>query len=200
MLINWHGLNYFTLKGKDITVALDPHDPNTVNNADIVIISQKQSQEYYKKKSEKKTFLIHLPGEYEISDVYVKAIKINKEKMIFTINMDDLKICHLSDVNEELSDEMTEEIGNVDILCIPVGGKEVYTAEKAHKAIENIDPKVVIPMHYYVEKVDEVSDSINEFLKEVGHKEIEPIDSLKIQKSGLPSETTEFKILLPQIR
>ena len=87
---------------------------------------------------------------------------------------------------KELGSEIQEEIGTPDILFIPVGGGNVIDEEKAVKIINQIEPRIVIPMHY--KKPDD-------FLKEIGEK-VQPEEKLTIKKKDLPSaEDTKVVVL-----
>ncbi|KKP36219.1 MAG: Zn-dependent hydrolase of the beta-lactamase fold-like protein [Candidatus Peregrinibacteria bacterium GW2011_GWA2_33_10] len=209
MQIIWHGYNCFSLKGKDITILIDPHHESLglklpKLKADIILISD--SEKYSNKDAvlgEK--IVIDWPGEYEIKDVFLKTINLNEDNqenkmnMIFTIDFEDMKICHLSDLNQTLSDKTNEEIGTVDILFLPVGGHNVLNAKKAHEVIEQIDPKIVIPMHYQINNLNAELEPVENFLKEVGENTVTKIESYKISKNNLPMDKTDFIILEPQI-
>ncbi len=67
---------------------------------------------------------------------------------IFCFSIDGIKICHLGDLGQLLSNAQLKEIGNVDVLCCPVGGYYTIDAAKASKIYEIIKPKVFIPMHF----------------------------------------------------
>ncbi|MQK95695.1 MBL fold metallo-hydrolase, partial [Escherichia coli] len=88
-------------------------------------------------------FLIEKAGEYEVKEVFIKAIpsfhdnskgKERGENLIFLIEVEGLKLCHLGDFGQkELESEQIEEIGEVDILMIPVGGKYTISFKEAIK-------------------------------------------------------------------
>lgn len=68
--------------------------------------------------------------------------------VIFKISLDGMTVCHLGDLGEEYSSALSEKIGKIDILLIPVGGTYTIDAIQAKEYIEQLAPKVVIPMHY----------------------------------------------------
>jgi L-ascorbate metabolism protein UlaG (beta-lactamase superfamily) len=112
--------------------------------------------------------------------------------------MDGFKICHLSNVGHKLTTEMLEAIGGVDILMIPVGGLNGFDAKKAHEVMEQIDPRVVIPMYYKIQGVKLPLNELGLFLKEMGMSAPVTEKVLKLQSpTTLPQENTEFKILEP---
>lgn len=206
MQITWHGYNCLTIKGNEIAVVTDPYffTKPPVLKADIVTVSNSKKYGNVSTIIGNPTIL-DWPGEYEIKDVFFKTVENEKDLsqelkcLIFTIDIDDIRICHLSDLKETLADELLEEIGTIDILFVPVGGNSTLNSKKAHDVIEQIEPKIVIPMHYRFIEEDKEITSIDEFLKEIGEREITPVDTYKIVKSKLPQDKTEYIILNPQI-
>ena len=121
-----------------------------------------------------------------------------KKVLIFSLNIDGFKICHLSNLGHKLTVEMLEAIGTVDILLVPVGGGDCLDAAKAHEVIEQIDPRIVIPMYYAVNGLKVKEAELDAFLKEVGVHSPVAEKTLKLQAtSALPQDTMEFKILEP---
>jgi len=68
--------------------------------------------------------------------------------IVFTIETEGIRICHLGDLGHVLTKEQLAEIGSVDILMIPVGGFYTIDAEHAVEVVNQINPKIVLPMHY----------------------------------------------------
>ena len=65
-----------------------------------------------------------------------------------------MRFCHLGDLGQkQLTDEQLEKIDKVDVLMIPVGGKYTIDSSAAQKIISQIEPKIVIPMHYTLPKL-----------------------------------------------
>jgi L-ascorbate metabolism protein UlaG (beta-lactamase superfamily) len=143
-------------------------------------------------------FLINGPGEYEVKEVFVQGIASEKEKginTIYTIETEDLKICHLGCLNQkELTDEQLDKIGEVDILMIPVGDGEVISAKEAVKIMSQIEPQIILPMYYHLPKLKIKLDGVDKFLKMIGVKKIEPLPKLNIKKKDISAD--EVKIIL----
>ena len=119
---------------------------------------------------------------------------------LFHFEIDGFKVCHLGDLGHKLTDEMIETLGDVDVLMVPVGGGTTIDHKKAHEVVEQVDPRVVIPMHYKIDglKRDDMT-GIAEFLKEVGSHE-ESQESYKVKNRGeLPEDTTAFVTLSPTL-
>lgn len=125
-------------------------------------------------------FTIPGSGEYEIAGVRAESID-----SILVLEADKFIIAYLDKRKKPLDDKELERLENVDILLIPVGGGEVFDPKEALAAIKNIEPKIVISMHY---------KDISEFSRLEGISP-ETLDELKI-KGELPEEASRRIIIL----
>lgn len=217
MQITWQGQSFFTIRAKDkqngeVKIAIDPFDKTlglrvSKVEADILLISHPHPDHSNKKAIIGTPFLIETPGEYEIKGVSIKGIPAfhdnseGKERgtvTIYKIEAGGFKICHLSDLGQkELTPEQLEELGEIDILMIPVGGVYTIDAKEAATVVSQIEPKIVIPMHYKIPKLKFKFESVEKFLKVMGVEDIEPQKKLKIKLKDLPKEETEIVVLEP---
>ena len=99
---------------------------------------------------------------------------------------------HLGDLGHMLSTEQVEEIGNVNVLFLPVGGGSTINAAVAAEIILQLEPNAVVPMHYKTPAIKRELDSVDVFLKEMGIGQIEPRPKLTLSKSNLPLTTQVF--------
>jgi L-ascorbate metabolism protein UlaG (beta-lactamase superfamily) len=67
---------------------------------------------------------------------------------VFVIHIDDMAFAHLGDLGHELTSAQIEDIGDIDVLFVPVGGNESLNASEAVAVIAQLEPRIVIPMHY----------------------------------------------------
>ena len=123
------------------------------------------------------------PGEYEIGGVLIIGIATfhDKEKgekrgknTVYLLEIDEITICHLGDLGHVLTGEQVEEIDDVDVLLLPVGGVSTINAATAAEVVRQIEPKVVIPMHYQTPALKKELEPVGKFLKEIGAKDVEP--------------------------
>jgi L-ascorbate metabolism protein UlaG (beta-lactamase superfamily) len=100
------------------------------------------------------------PGEYEFADLLVTGVrtwhdeaegKERGENVIFTVEVDGVHVCHLGDLGHLLTDEQMHEIGPIDVLLVPAGGNTTLSPADAVKVVAQLEPKVVIPMHFAVD-------------------------------------------------
>lgn len=216
--ITWAGQSCFQISvspSKDVSVdiVIDPFDekiglklPNM--SADIVLATHDHPDHSNFKGIKGEPFVIDGPGEYEIKGVFVQGIdswhddaqgKERGKNTIYTIETENIRFCHLGDLGQkQLTDEQLETIGHVDILMIPVGGTYTITGAEALKIIGQIEPKVVIPMHYALPKLTVDIDGVEVFLKAIGKTSIEPIDKFTVKTSTLPKDRDmEIVVLKP---
>ncbi len=109
---------------------------------------------------------------------------------ILCFEVDGIKICHLGDLGHPLSDEQVAELGEVDVLLIPVGGHFTIDAEVASQTCNQIMPKVVIPMHYKNKYCNFPIAEVDEFLQ--GKKNVKKNFTAEVKfknRKKLPSKT-----------
>jgi L-ascorbate metabolism protein UlaG (beta-lactamase superfamily) len=142
-------------------------------------------------------------GEYDVKGVLIEGVdSFHDEKngaerghnIIFRITVDDVSIVHLGDLGHVLDTKQLEHLSGADILLVPVGGKYTLDAKKAVEVVSQIEPRIVIPMHYKTEGVKLEIDGVEKFIKELGLKP-QYEDKLKISKKELPVEDMELVVL-----
>jgi len=87
------------------------------------------------------------------------------DNTVFCFPVDGLRLCHLGDLGHEFSDRTVDEIGQVDILLVPVGGLFTIDAGSAAKVCQDLSARVVIPMHYKTDKCGYPIAGVEDFLK-----------------------------------
>jgi L-ascorbate metabolism protein UlaG (beta-lactamase superfamily) len=206
MEINWLGHSCFRLKGRQATIITDPFSPDLgcslgKPTANIVTVSHQHPGHSYVEGIGGSPRLVTGPGEYEISNVLIIGIttfhdedrgSIRGKNTIYLIEMDELSVCHLGDLGHVLTDEQVEELGNVDVLMVPVGGISTISASKAAEIVRQLEPKFVLPMHYKIPVINRELEPVDRFLKEIGAHDIAPQAKLSLSKTNLPISTQVF--------
>ena len=197
------GHSCFKLRGKGVTLLIDPFSEEIglkmpKMTADAVLVTHKHADHHDLSKVSEYRVLVEGPGEYEIGGAQIFGISAfhdssgGKERgkiTIYHIKMDGLTIVHLGDLGEKLNDKQIEELDGVDILMIPVGGVFTIDAAKAAEVVAQLEPKIVIPMHYFVPGLKYNLSPVTNFLKEMGKEGIKPQPKLVITKEKLLEET-----------
>ena len=220
MNITWYGQTCFRIntqrnKNGIVNILIDPLDKeggfrSPKLEADI-FLSSNGSEIKGKKLSPANDsyFSIIGPGEYDIKGVYIQGLSAKtrvlvprseraeeKKTVIYTIESEKIKICHLGRLGGgELPPDQVEKIGEVDILMVPIGGNETINAEEALKIMSQIEPKIIIPMYYQIPKLKVKLGSLNEFLKLLGIKSLPPLAKLSIKKKDISKEEAKIIVL-----
>ena len=211
MEITWLGHSCFKIKGSQATVITDPYSPELGYrlgrfNARIVTVSHEHPGHCYVQGIGGQPKVVKGPGEYEISGVLIIGIatfhdgeggKKRGKNTVYLMEIDEVSVCHLGDLGHVLNPEQVEEIDNVDVLLLPVGGVSTINASKAAEVVRQLEPKAVIPMHYKTPALKRELEPVEQFLKEIGAKQVEPLPKLSITKSNLPPSTQVFLLDYP---
>ena len=117
---------------------------------------------------------------------------------IFCFTVDRVKVCHLGDLGHLLSEKQIAEIGEVDVLLIPVGGFYTIDAQEATQVCAQLNPKVIIPMHYKNEKCNFPISGVEDFLQNKSNVKRLDTSEIEIKKAELPA-STEILVLQPAL-
>jgi len=208
MVIHYLGHSSFRIKGQATSVVTDPFDPKSTGlafpkvSADVLTVSHQHADHNYIEKVEGNPFIVEGPGEYEIKEVRVIGYPTfhdsssgseRGQNIMFLITIDDISILHCGDLGHKLTDETLKSMDQVDILLIPTGGVFTIDAKVAAQVTSQLDPGTVIPMHYNRKGLDQniykELAGVEDFISQIGEKDVQPEDKLTITKSQMPEET-----------
>ncbi len=198
MTISWLGEAGLRLQLKDTVVLIDPPTSRPVRGAaQMVAITQKDGREWKNVAGE--PLLVETPGEFERAGVFIYGIHLPSEptRVHFRIEAEDLSIGHLGDLDHKIENGELSALEGVDVLCVPVGGKGVLTAEQAAELVSQIEPRIIIPIQYQAAGLKTPYTTIDAFVKTMAVKNVEPVEKFKIEKKNLPAEDAQVVILLP---
>lgn len=218
MTITWQGQSCFQVTaGKaangQTNIVIDPFGKETglrlpKMEADILLVTHNHPDHNNVKEVGGDYLLIEGPGEYEIKGIFIQGISSfhdesqGKERglnTIYTIEAEDIRLCHLGDFGQkELTDSQMETLGEIDILMIPVGGGYTISSKEAVKIMSQIEPKIIIPMHYQIPKLVYKLEGLDQFLKTMGVKKVEPLSRLSIKKKDISEEEAKIIVLEPR--
>lgn len=204
MDIKWYGHSCFRIKDRSGIAFTDPFPLQGLgynrpkSRADIVTLSHDHPNHASLDGFSNSPYVITRPGEYEINNIFVTAIRTYHDSQrgtergdntVMLFQFDDLSVCHLGDLGHVLAQEEVEKLSEVDVLLVPVGGGGTLTASQAAEVISLIEPYIVIPMHYQTASHIGELEPVDKFLKEMGVTSPTTLDELKLSRSGLPEET-----------
>lgn len=218
MDITWYGLSCFRIREGGVSILCDPYD-RTVGlqlpkvRADILTISHDRPGHNSAERVGGEPKVIRGPGEYEIKNVFITGATTYHRRrkdaapernVMFFFEFGDLTVGHLGDLGEIPTQSEIEElnVGEVDVLMVPVGGGDTLDPTRAVEVIGLFEPRLVIPMHFQQPELSALwatnLEPVDKFLRELGTSAPEAQEMLKLTKSALPEETQVALLTLSQ--
>lgn len=167
MLIRHIGhAEFLTETESGVRIVTDPYDascgyPTKAIKADIALVSHHHHDHDAVENLKGMPRIIDQAGEYTPEpDVKVTAMKSfhddeggskRGENLLFLVETEDLRLAHLGDLGCDLTKEQAETLKNVDILMIPTGGFYTIDAKKAKAIADQLEARIILPMHYKTE-------------------------------------------------
>jgi hypothetical protein len=213
MVISYYGIGCFKVQLGDVVIAFNPVSKDsdfksTRFSSDIAIISLNDKN--YNGVSNvsggsRELFVIDGPGEYEAGGVYVKGFAVEqtiggetKMNTIYSVVFDDINLCHTGALNVlDIKPNVKEELGEIDILFVPITGGDLLGPSDASKLVNLLEPKIVIPMQHDLNGTSKAA--VASFLKESGVDSVSPADKLTIKMKDLEGKEGEVVILTPTV-
>lgn len=216
MEITWLGYSAFRTRTRDGFVINDPYSGKALGipsfpraTADIVTISHNHSGHNNLDGVKGEPYVIRGPGEYEVKGMFIFGIptyhdakkgSLHGPNTVYVLDAEDLRVCHLGDLGHIPNQSQAEDIGPIDILCVPVGDGHALNAAQAVEVINLLDPRIIIPMHYRHSGEETPLDKLDKFFKAMGmeDKEASHQEALKVTKRDLPSDGAQVVVLNPK--
>ncbi len=206
--ITWHGHACFQISSSSgKIIVIDPHDGYSIGlkpprvKADIILVTHDHFDHNAVEIVKKPDSIVikEYTGEKEINGIKIKGVKVYHDKskgrfrgevIAYKVLVDDIAIVHLGDLGHILEDKQVASLKPVDILLIPVGGTYTIEPYEAVEVIKQLEPKIAVPMHYWVTGITLPLKTIDEFLGYVKYR-VERVDdnSFEVSKEVLPGET-----------
>ena len=203
--IRWHGHACFEITD-DQTIITDPHDgksigiPTPVVTADIALVSHDHYDHNSIKTVEKETTkVITETRKRTVDSITIKGYfsyhdedegKKRGENNIYRFTINDIAFCHLGDLGHQLDAALAKKLEDIDILFIPIGGTYTLDASEAWKVIDQIQPLIIIPMHYKIEGLSLPIAGVEPFLQQSKNYKILKVgNEIDIEKEELPTES-----------
>ncbi len=123
--------------------------------------------------------------------VYQNGVEGALKGAAFIFDLGTLCIAHLGDLSHVLTPEQLKQMGKIDIAMIPIGGVFTMPPATAREVLQQIKPKIAIPMHYRDNR-----SILESFIQGLPNRQMDG-DTLAISKSSLPA-TTQIVVLKPK--
>ena len=175
MKIKWYGHACFRIEGGGISIVTDPYTPEVAGldpvdePADVVIMSSATDRFHSCSSMVPEdprvlnTLEIARTGPVEAGGVVFEVLPTMEslahkespdENAIYRFELEGVSVLHLGDLGNPLTEEHLGLLrGRVDVLLALTGGPPTIELEDLDRAIEEMAPSVVIPMHYRIPKL-----------------------------------------------
>lgn len=208
MIITYEGAEFIKIQQGDTVVAFNPISKNSKLKssnfgADVALVTTNHPDLNGIEtvtRGEKEPFVIDGPGEYEVEGLFVKGYPTHtnyggskRTNTIFSTKIDNINVVFLGAISDtDLSSEIKEDLDDVDILFVPIGGDGVLDASGAYRLAVKMEPKLIIPIHF-----GDIGskDSLKSFLKEGGSEDIKSVEKLTIKVKDIERSEGEIVVL-----
>lgn len=211
MEITWYGQSCFriTERGR-VAVVTDPFGddlglPPLKLKADVVTISHDSPGHSALDAIKTDPYVLRGPGEYEIGNVFITGIAMHNTtveppalNVAYLLDFDGLRVLHVGDLGFVPEQVLVEELGEVHVLLIPVGGGNGLKAAQAAEVVALVEPRFIVPMHYELPGLNLPLEPVDKFLKAMGVSRVAESDTLKFSASDLPDQA-QVVVLAPQL-
>jgi L-ascorbate metabolism protein UlaG (beta-lactamase superfamily) len=203
--VEYKGANSVAISTKKGTIVTDPKLSLVgLKDANVKDAIELSTEARFALNADTARLNIEGPGEYGIADFDIHGVAAQrhldadgKASTIYRIEAGEIRVALIGNIYEKVSEAQLEEIGLIDVLIIPVGGNG-YTLDATGAATltRQIDPKVVVPVHYADAgiKYEVAQDDFETFAKELGGT-VEEAPKLKLKTAAaLPETLTIYKL------
>ncbi|PKB72880.1 MAG: hypothetical protein BZY75_04740 [SAR202 cluster bacterium Io17-Chloro-G7] len=198
MDITWLGHSCFRLRSDDLVILTDPYPLSLglrpdARPATVVTVSNTHPNHSNIEDVTGEPKVFHVPGEYEYSRISVRGVMtplppdtaMDQRNVAYSIEIDGVNICHLGDISRPLGTRQLDELSPVDVLLVPTGGGCTMDLAAVLQIMQDLGPKVVIPMHYRIPPIDEELQGVDVFLSRMGLSDVQPQPRLVATASNL---------------
>ncbi len=201
MEITWLGHSCIKIQSRGITLITDPY-PASIGismgkpNANIVTVSNEDTNHSYVNGITGNPKVLSGPGEYEIENYYISGLGTDRYEFegdtrintVFSYRVEGITLCHLGDIGKPLLPRDIERLRQSDILFVPVGGGCVAESSQIAQMARTISPRLVIPLHYQMDKIKVELSPLEDFLKAFEVNDPTPQNKLTATATNLPRD------------
>ena len=201
MDITWLGHSCFRLHDADMTVVTDPYPASVglrVDNrpTEIVTVSNLHPNHNNADGIDGDPKVFSNPGEYEFNGVTARGVMTplaegqpqEERNVAFTIEIGGINVCHLGDISMPMTTRMIDELKPIDVVLVPAGGHCTLDMDQVFQTLQDLDAKIVIPMHYKTEGITAEIDPIDIFVRRMGLDDVQPSPRLVVTSSNLGTD------------
>lgn len=198
MEFTYFGNTCVLITTKQLRVLVDPLGKMPKAKSDVILYSKQGDTGFDRSDG----FTVDSSGEYEIKTVSIHGIpaqsfpdkpKDPKRSVMYVVEYRGVRALFTGNISPNIGDKQLDEIGAVDVLVVPVGGREFsMDGNAASNIVGRFEPSFVIPVHYDdgKTKYEKPQDKVQVFLKEMGSEDTSPVAKLKVTDKDIQEGTS----------
>ena len=201
MDIIWLGHSCFRLHDADMVVVTDPYPASLglridSRPASVVTVSNTHPNHNNTESIEGDPKIFSDPGEYEYNGVTARGVMTplpddqphDQRNVAFSIEIGSINVCHLGDISMPMTTRMIDELKPDDVVLMPTGGHCTLEIDQVYQTLQDLDPKIVIPMHYKTEGLNLEVDPIDVFVRRMGIDQVQAQPRLVVTSTNLGTD------------
>ncbi len=205
--VEWHGHSFIVVEAGGVRVAVDPHDGASLNlptrriHADYVLVTHDHFDHNAVEVVRGAREVIRWRrGRFSLGSLRAVGYpsfhdrsggELRGANTIYVLDLGGVRFAHLGDLGHDLTPELEDALGGVDILALPVGGVYTIDAYDAWEVVKTLAPRLVIPLHFWVPGSTVPLDPLDRFLLVAKTRRLR-IEGYRLEfdASELPEKTT----------
>ncbi len=205
MDITWLGHAAFRLHADGLVVLTDPYPPSLglraeTRSAAVVTVSNSHPNHSCWQDVAGDPKVFDSPGEYEYSGITIRGVmtplspeqpvseQMAQRNVAYAIELDGVSVCHLGDISQPLTTRQVSELAPVDVLLVPTGGGCTLNMDQVLQTMQDLEPKIVVPMHHGNHAAGTSFQDVEAFLRRMGLSEVQSQPRLVATRSNLPPD------------
>jgi L-ascorbate metabolism protein UlaG (beta-lactamase superfamily) len=202
MELTYHGHSCVRLRGREMTVVVDPPQsalPGLAKGTQgIIVRTEGETDPERLRAREGEVQEVCGPGEFEIGGVSILGLAAG-ETTVMRVSVDDVRVVVAGRLRRQLTEEEIDRLGHVDVLVLPVGGGDALGAIDAAKLVNAVEPSIVVPARYGSGDGGEY-DPVGKFAKEMGLAEGAWEPQPKLVLSGSSGESDDTRVVFLEVK
>lgn len=203
MEVTYHGLSCVRLRGREMTVLLDPPQAQLPGLArgsvGLVVRTQGATDADALRPRDGHVQEIAGPGEFEVRGVSVLGVPA-EGATVMRVTVDEVRVVSTGKLHRQLSEDQIDALGRVDVLVLPVGGGDALAAGDAAKLVRALEPAIVVPSRYRATGGTAEYEPVETFAKEMGLVEGSWQTQPRLSLSGASPDSDETHVVILETR
>ncbi len=173
-------------------------------HADIALLSHMDPEDDTLSSLKDDPTVIYTPGEYAVKGVSILGLPAARDNeggaargksTLFIFDSEEIRVAYLGSLGHKLDEKSVEKIGDIDVLFVPIGGEDTLPTQDINELIREIEPKMVIPMHYALPGTTIGTAGSEAFCKDMGCSEASAVNKLNFKKKDIEGKNMEIVFL-----